>query len=511
MLPVTANSAEDRRLQALVDLSVLDTPPEPVFEAIVAAAAAACGVPVALVSLVDAERQWFKANLGLPGVDETPREVAFCDHAIRGDALFEVFDAERDARFAGNPLVTGEPKIRFYAGAPIEMPGHERVGTVCVIDREPRQLTDVQRALLSGLARVASVALLERRQQLALTREVAASEARYRAIVEDQSELISLATAEGVLTFVNSAYARHYGVPPEQMLGRNLLEFVPAEARDAVAAHLREAAARGEASTGLNQTAARGGEPRWVAWTNRALRDAEGRCVAIHSVGRDVTDQHLAEARLREALRDKETLLKEVYHRVKNNLQLVQSLLSLQQRGTRDAAARAALDDSARRIRAMALVHERLYQSRSLATIALRDYARELLAHIEEAAAAGARGIEIHSTMAEVECALEVAIPFGLLLNELVFNALEHAFTGRPRGRVQVSMSLQEGAPLLCVEDDGVGLAPGFSCSAATGMGLQLAGLLATQLGGSLQAGRGALGGAAFSTLLPQLLRQPSA
>jgi len=157
-VPFDAN--ERIRQEALIGLRVLDTLPEPVFDAITAAAAAACGVPIALVSLVDADRQWFKSNVGLPGVDQTPREVAFCDHAIRDNRLFEVPSASDDTRFAGNPLVVGEPRIRFYAGAPIELPNGARVGTVCVIDREPRHLTDEQRALLLCLSRVASAALI---------------------------------------------------------------------------------------------------------------------------------------------------------------------------------------------------------------------------------------------------------------------------------------------------------------------------------------------------------------
>lgn len=504
--------SELRRQDALAELAVLDTLPEPVFDAITAVAAAACGVPIALLSLVDADRQWFKSNIGLPGVEQTPRNVAFCDHAIREHRLFEVPSAEDDARFADNPLVTGEPRIRFYAGAPIELPGGERIGTVCVIDREPRQLTDAQRTLLVGLGRVASAALMDRKRQVELSRQVVASEARYRAIVEDQSELISLASPDGVLVFVNPAYARHYGTPAEEMVGRNLLDFVPVGDRDVVASHLQDVVARQQICMGVNRTSsAAAGDERWVAWTNRPILDAAGRCTAIHSVGRDVTEQYLGEARLREALRDKDTLLKEVYHRVKNNLQLVQSLLNLQQRGTGDAAARTALEESSRRIRSMALVHEKLYQSRSLSSIALGDYARDLLRHIAEAASATLRGVEIRSEVIDVDGALGAAIPFGLLLNELVFNALEHAFEGRSAGVLKVSLALQDGTPLLHVEDDGVGLDPGFSCSQAPSMGLQLATSLASQLGGSLHAGSSALGGADFSALLPGLMRQPAA
>ena len=147
---------EARRLQLLAELEVLDTPPEAGFDALTRAARLATGWPIALVSLIDAQRQWFKSHDGL-ATRETPREQAFCAHAlVHGDALFEVPDAQADLRFADNPLVTGEPGIRFYAGAPLRAPGGEVVGTLCVIDRRPRHFDTTDRAILAALRDVVS-------------------------------------------------------------------------------------------------------------------------------------------------------------------------------------------------------------------------------------------------------------------------------------------------------------------------------------------------------------------
>ena len=167
---------EAESLKALRSLQVLDSEPEPDFDALVRAASLACGVPIALISLVDADRQWFKANIGLPGVTETPREVSFCAHAILGDGLFVVPDAVLDPRFADNPHVTGDPNIRFYAGAPICLSDGHRIGTLCVVDRKPRELDATQREILQCLAmaaarvlegRRASYELMAQRQRLA--------------------------------------------------------------------------------------------------------------------------------------------------------------------------------------------------------------------------------------------------------------------------------------------------------------------------------------------------------
>ena len=143
---------EAERLRSLNALGVLDSAPEREFDALVQAAALVCGVPISLISLIDADRQWFKANVGLPGVTETPRELAFCAHAILDDGIFEVPDATLDPRFADNPLVTNTPDFRFYAGATLRLSDGTHAGTLCVIDRQPRQLNAQQREVLSHLA-----------------------------------------------------------------------------------------------------------------------------------------------------------------------------------------------------------------------------------------------------------------------------------------------------------------------------------------------------------------------
>lgn len=177
-MPANQPVDEDARLNRLRALAVLDTEAEPLFDALTAAAAAITGRPIALISLIDTDRQWFKSNHGLPGVTETPRDVAFCAHAILGHDLLEVRDAARDPRFADNPLVIGDPDIRFYAGAPIELNDGLRMGSLCVIDRESGVLEPYQRDALTALAKAAAAALELRRyavdQHAALEREAVA-------------------------------------------------------------------------------------------------------------------------------------------------------------------------------------------------------------------------------------------------------------------------------------------------------------------------------------------------
>ncbi len=154
-------------MAALTSYGVLDTPNEAEFDAIVREAAKAMRAPIALISLLDDNRQWFKAKVGLEP-SETPRSISFCTHAIRGGDVMVVPDARQDDRFAANPLVTGSPNIRFYAGAPLKTASGMRIGTLCVLDDKPRaQLTERQKAMLETLAERTMQAMEERRARKA--------------------------------------------------------------------------------------------------------------------------------------------------------------------------------------------------------------------------------------------------------------------------------------------------------------------------------------------------------
>ena len=230
------SSEETRRLAALRELGVLDTLPEAAFDTITATAAQLCGVPIALISLVDAQRQWFKSNFGLTGATETPRDVAFCDHAIRDDTLFEVPDAAADPRFSDNPLVTSAPDIRFYAGAPIVMPGGERIGTVCVIDRAPHHLDEHQRATLTHLATIVGSMLTQRRQLLDTTSRLAESELRVRRLYEATPAILHSIGPDGRILNVSDRWLALMGYQRHEVIGRLSAEFLTAASQ----AHARD-------------------------------------------------------------------------------------------------------------------------------------------------------------------------------------------------------------------------------------------------------------------------------
>lgn len=222
MLCAPCPDNEDQRLQALAAYRVLDTPAESDFNQITELAAAVCEVPIALISLVDRDRQWFKAKVGLEA-SETPRDLAFCAHAILQPQLFIVSDTLLDHRFADNPLVIGEPYIRFYAGMPLLTPTGFALGTLCVIDTKPRQLSPVQELTLKTLAKQV-VTQLEVRRNLRrvqkLLRERQRNNSLQKDILDSANYAIISTGLDGTICAFNSVAERWLGYKAEELIGK---------------------------------------------------------------------------------------------------------------------------------------------------------------------------------------------------------------------------------------------------------------------------------------------------
>jgi GAF domain-containing protein len=200
MIPTKPDN-EKQRLETLRGYEILDTEPEAAFDDLTLLASFACQTPVALISLIDADRQWFKSKVGV-SISETSRDIAFCASAILQPDIFIVPDASQDQRFAENPLVVTEPKIRFYAGATLMTEG-QALGTLCVVDRVPRELSSEQLEVLRALSRQVLAQLelrrnLKRLEQSLATRDRAEAE-KERALRELKAALANIRTLEGLL------------------------------------------------------------------------------------------------------------------------------------------------------------------------------------------------------------------------------------------------------------------------------------------------------------------------
>src|SRR5258708_31451559 len=295
MAPAPTHPHEDARLEAVRAYEILDTAPERQFDDIVLLASAICRTPIALISIVDAERQWFKARKGLLDA-ETPRDVSFSAHAILSDGVFEVSDSALDPRFADNPLVTGEPHIRFYAGAPMITGQGLPLGTVCVIDVEPRRLTDEQKEALQTLARHV-VALLELRRRV---EERDRAEERYRSLFENHPMPVwvyDLPTLRFLA--VNDAAVLKYGYSRDEFLDMTILDIRPESEREAMLYQVETLRRNWHTRQSAWTHFTRGGLPVEVEITSHRIA-FDGRD-AVLVVVNDVTERERAVRAIRES------------------------------------------------------------------------------------------------------------------------------------------------------------------------------------------------------------------
>ena len=233
------------------------------------------------------------------------------------------------------------------------------------------------------------------------------------------------------------------------------------------------------------------GEERWVAaWGHTLFGPERHRSVRTIGVMLDVTERRRAEEVTKASLREKEMLLKEIHHRVKNNLQIVSSLLDLQSGFTADPAALRMFEESRGRVRSMALIHERLYRSRDLTRVDFGDYVRQLADELYMSYRIASEKLELTVAADDMKLPLDLAIPCGLILNELMSNCLKHAFGERGQGRIRVSLCREPGDPaiiVLEVSDDGKGMPSDFDYRDSPSFGMQLVNTLVEQLNGDMR------------------------
>ena len=206
----------------------------------------------------------------------------------------------------------------------------------------------------------------------------------------------------------------------------------------------------------------------------------------------DISERKRAEEQIKASLAEKEVMLKEIHHRVKNNLQVISSLVGLQADGSKDEAVRQVLQDVIYRVRSMALVHEKLYQSANLAHMDFAEYTRSLLNYLWRAHGAAAAAVRLTLDLEPVSLPADTAVTCGLILNELAVNALKHAFQGRADGEVTISLHSGTDRQIrLCVADNGVGLPVGFDWRQTRSLGLRLVQMLSRQLDATVEVSSG--------------------
>jgi PAS domain S-box-containing protein len=292
--PLPENEAA--RLELLHRYAILDTLPEQEFDDLSRLAALICGTPIALVSLVDENRQWFKSKVGIED-SETPRDIAFCAHAIQASNVMVVPDALADERFRSNPLVTGSPNVRFYAGAPLLTPEGYALGTLCVIDRVPRELSADQLEALKALSRLVVNELELRRSVGDLSKAV-----RERRLVEGEldqlfnlsSDLFCIAGFDGYFKRLNPAWEQTLGISRAELLSRPYIEFVHPDDREITLKEAQKIADGAAAFSFENRFRCGDGTYLWLLWNATPSSDQS----LVFAAARDITLRKRAERRL---------------------------------------------------------------------------------------------------------------------------------------------------------------------------------------------------------------------
>lgn len=320
--------------------------------------------------------------------------------------------------------------------------------------------------------------------------------AQLQAIFQAMPDIFLRLARDGTLLDCLAGSRADLYAPPEIFVGKHVEHVLPPELAKRFMAAVEQSIATGSLSSFDYPLDVPAGKKIFEA---RLVPFPGNQAVAVI---RDITERKLAEMQIAAALREKEVLLKEISHRVKNNLQVVSSLLSMQAHAAKDPSVHALLSDSADRVRSIALVHEQLYKAKSLSQISYPAYIEQLVAYLSNAYDPQSRRVPIRTEIDDLSFSVESAVPLGLIITELVANAYKHAFPGDAAGEIRVSLrGLPNGLVQLVVRDTGCGLSPRKEGSASS-LGLRLVGSLADQLDGRLEAS--SPGGACFELTFSQ-------
>lgn len=314
------------------------------------------------------------------------------------------------------------------------------------------------------------------------------NEKKYRLMVQNSPDLTVMQDASGKVVFISAQCEEVLGHSAEKFMGIHFPDCIHPEDVHRVYASMLKALSGVEITNLEYRLYGSDGELRWISHTARPLYDGEV-FQGVQSTIRNITDRKRGEEKLETSLREKEVLLRELYHRTKNNMNVISSYLHLQSMFTQDTKLTVILQDMISRIHAMSLVHQMLYRSKNLSRIRLNEYVRELVASIAEYHRSNGTMVTIDYDLDDTEVVIDVAVPCGLVLNELVTNAFKHAFKGRSAGVLQVGIGRQkDGQVIITLADDGIGIDPARNLKESESLGLlTVFDIVEKQLGGTIK------------------------
>jgi PAS domain S-box-containing protein len=328
------------------------------------------------------------------------------------------------------------------------------------------------------------------------------SEMRYRMIGDLIPFGLWTCDAKGNFSYLSESFLSALGITLEECRKTGWMHLLPREDYDRTIADWHQCIQTGSFWDYEYRIVDRNGKIFIVLSRGAPHMDSAGKITSWAGLHLDITERKRYEARLETSLREKEVAIKEVHHRVKNNMQVISSFLELQSNYIEDPVAIEKLNECQQRVRAMALVHEKLYQSKSFGAINAAEYIKSLIADLMISYSLSTL-VDVSVDVDDVNINIDMAIPCGLIINELVTNSLKYAFDGRPEGKLSLTLHHQEDHMFsLVVQDDGIGLPPDYEARSAASLGMQLVNVLVRQLGGEVKTESDQ--GARFTIIFPE-------
>jgi len=435
-------------------------------------AAALCEAPISLVSIVEAQRQWFPARTGLD-VSETPRETSFCAHAMRGTDIMIVPDATRDTRFVDNPLVTGEPHIRFYAGAPLVADDGIQIGALCIIDRQPRAgLTPLQHEGLVLLAANIMALLSARRASHRTDREREEQETKFRILADAMPQMVWSTLPDGFHDYYNARWYEFTGMPPGSTDGEAWNGMFHPEDQAHAWSVWRHSLETGEPYEIEYRLRRADGVYRWTLGRAMPIRDRDGSITRWFGTCTDIHDQKMIQVQ-------KEIVAHELSHRIKNIFSVVTGLISFSTRA--HPHMKAVADDLRDRILALGRAHDFVRpHSEASKPATVQDSLAGMLGALLEVYAGR---FEIVGDDAMIDD--RSATPLALLFHELATNAAKYGALSTSEGAIRITITRSDQQVQIEWQENG---GPIVSRPDHEGFGTRLIELSAIrQLGGQVE------------------------
>lgn len=413
---------------------------------------------------------WLSENL--PDKPDIPDDVpAFIANIEEFSTLLSAWDTDADSRHLSEARI----RIAFHS-IDAQAAGIDRL--VQQASRERTRKYDIEflvilwlsSVFLAGLSVIMFLINRAREQSEATLKE-------YRIllneIIDNASSLIYLFDKEGRCLLANRAYAELFRLPPEGLLGKKRSSWMPEELERKHHESDRAVMASGKAQTFEEESAGKDGT-RYLT-VKFPLRDKSAVPYAVGGISTDISPLKKTERQLTEALREKEVLLRELYHRTKNNMQVIQSILNLQSEHSENEEVKMVLKEAGFRILSMALVHQKLYESKNLSAINMQEYIHDLVSIILQSSLGPYAGVSVAEDLAPLAMSIDSAIPCGLILNELVSNSLKHAFPGGRHGKIRIGLHDRDGGGIeLIYADNGIGVPEGFNFRNRQSLGLSI-------------------------------------